>query len=240
MPEKLLDPAQAKGNVISKKVLSTSAQRDRTKEASGGSLSKNNSQTSKEKSKKEEDREDISHLGKSKGFLGAEFLTWLWYLIEQNSEQLIIPLNATSPVSVSLWIDDRVVISAVSGQHNTLRGGDPANSAEAAVALITGKSIREIKLGMNIHGVGEYRVTLNAVDLRPRGLVLPTPSDIDDDEKIHISIPMRIKQLELFLRVFDGIFLKFMDERILPKWEKSTIHGIKEWVSNRSNWTTIH
>jgi hypothetical protein len=240
MPSKQVESTSKKVLPIKKGALAISTQRYQPQPKNETHPAKSISRPSKAQDKTQIDSENISQLARSKGFLGAEFLTWLWYLIEQNSEQLITPLNAKSPVNLSLWIDDRVVISAASGQHNTLRGGDPANSAEAAVALITGKSIREIKLGMNVHGVGEYRVTLNAVDLRPRGLVLPTPTDIDDDEKIHVSIPMRIKQLELFLRVFDGIFLKFMDERLLPKWEKSTIHGIKEWVSNRSNWTTIH
>jgi len=183
---------------------------------------------------------ELQALGKSKFFLGYEFLTWLWYLIEKDSQLTLIPKHAKQPIQLTLWIDDRVVTSATSGQQNTMRGGDPAHSAEAAVALVTGKTIRELKIGMDVLGVGEYRTTLNAKDLRPRGLVLPTPSDEDDEAPQQVSIPMRLRQLDLFLNIFDSLFLMFMEQRTAVKWEKNTTYDIKEWIHNRSNWKTVH
>jgi len=183
---------------------------------------------------------ELQALGKSKFFLGYEFLTWLWYLVEKDSQLTLVPKHAKQAIQLNLWIDDRVVTSATSGQQNTMRGGDPANSAEAAVALVTGKTIRELKIGMDVLGVGEYRTTLNAKDLRPRGLVLPTPSDEDEDAPQLVSVPMRLRQLDLFLNIFDSLFLMFMEQRTAVKWEKNTTCDIKEWIHNRSNWKTVH
>jgi len=183
---------------------------------------------------------ELQALGTSKFFLGYEFLTWLWYLVEKDSQLTLVPKHAKQAIQLNLWIDDRVVTSATSGQQNTMRGGDPANSAEAAVALVTGKTIRELKIGMDVLGVGEYRTTLNAKDLRPRGLVLPTPSDEDEDAPQLVSVPMRLRQLDLFLNIFDSLFLMFMEQRTAVKWEKNTTCDIKEWIHNRSNWKTVH
>jgi hypothetical protein len=195
---------------------------------------------SKEVKAEEALQSELQALGRSKFFLGYEFLTWLWYLIEKDNQLSLIPKYSKEPVQLTLWIDDRVVTSSTSGQQNTMRGGDPAHSAEAAVALVTGKTIRELKIGMDVLGVGEYRATLNAKDLRPRGLVLPIPSDEDEEGPSSVSVPMRLRQLDLFLNLFDSLFLMFMEQRTAVKWEKNTTYDIKEWIQNRSNWKTVH
>lgn len=183
---------------------------------------------------------DLHALTRSKRFLGSEFLTWLWYKIEENDELTLFPRGSSAAVRMNLWIDDRIVTSASSGQLNLLRGGDPVNSAEAAVALLSGKTVRELKVGFNIHGVGEYRATLNASDLRPKGLVLPSFEQEDDEESAPAMIPLRVRQVEFFLRILDGIFALFIDDRTSPDWDNAMTRAINEWITSRSNWKTLH
>jgi len=186
------------------------------------------------------ERMDLQTLTRSKRFLGSEFLIWLWFRIEENDEMTVFPRGSSAPVRLNLWVDDRVVTSASSGQINLLRGGDPANSAEAAVALLSGKSVRELKLGFNIHGVGEYRATLDATNLRPKGLVLPSFEQDEENEIMPALIPLRVRQVDFFLRILDGIFSVFIDDRVSPDWEKTINNGINEWITKRSNWKTLH
>ena len=47
-------------------------------------------------------------LGRSKSFLGREFLTWLWYLAETMQERLRLEVSGRT-LEIDLWVDDRLV-----------------------------------------------------------------------------------------------------------------------------------
>ena len=188
---------------------------------------------------------DISHaeklgqISRTKSFLGREFLTWLWYFIDSNSESAIkvTHSNNSTPLHVTLWVDDKIVLdsNSGSGHQHVMRGGDPSQSPEASVALATGKTVRELKLGMNIHGVGDFSTNLNASDQNPRSIQLPGDDNLGDTEDVSfLPAHQRIKQTTLLLNVIDYLFGKFIEERISDKWLDDSQSDIKEWIVSRS------
>src|SRR5262249_10437759 len=104
--------------------------------------------------------EHLTNLSKAKGFLGREFLTWLWYMAETYEDHLTTSGPSGEEIAFDIWVDDRLVLEATGGSasshENVMKGGDPSQSYEAAAALGTGKTVKELKLGINAKGYGEF------------------------------------------------------------------------------------
>src|SRR5262245_9766039 len=108
---------------------------------------------------------DIAHLEvlatipKTKAFLGREFLTWLWWHVETTeTEHTVADPSSGKRLAFDAWIDDRLVLEAGHGlsHEDVLKGGDPSRSDEASAGIASGKTVKELKLGLHIHGVGDY------------------------------------------------------------------------------------
>lgn len=182
--------------------------------------------------------EELTTTVRAKAFLGREFLMWLWFETEKSEgEWSVSSLNIDHDYSLRIWIDDRVVLESMSSQSHshTIKGGDPAHSAEAHVALKHGKTVREMKLGLEIDGAGPYLVTLSsdgisASGLTPRSLNLPKNQD---EEDVTQPLATRLQQIQTFTDVFDAIFRKFLDQRLASTWESKTLPDIRTWIKNQ-------
>ncbi len=183
--------------------------------------------------------EQFSHLAKAKAFLGREFLTWLWYTAETTPERIVLKVpGGPKQLEVNLWVDDRLVLEGTASMthSNVMKGGDPSHSREAAASLATGKTVREMKLGVSVKGGGEFSAILSCDDLNPRGLKLPVPERADgDSEKAAPVMPLgeRLRATESFLTVLDGLFLLFLEQRVDPTWESSALLAMREWIKKR-------
>ncbi|MFW7377984.1 MAG: hypothetical protein ACOH5I_04175 [Oligoflexus sp.] len=178
----------------------------------------------------------LRSMSQAKSFLGREFLTWLWYLSETTQE----PLSVTGPTSnqdymVDIWVDDRVTLEAPTGKshYHTIKGGDPSQSAEAATALMTGKTPKDLKLGMNIHELGEFIFTLSGDNITPKSIHLPEAGESLQESEHYSPIGFRLTALEALCEVIDGLFSLFMDERIDQNRYQEFRQQIKEWIKAR-------
>ncbi len=181
--------------------------------------------------------ETLNAMVRAKGFLGREFLTWLWYLAESQKEPHVAPAKDGPDVEFDLWIGDRVVLEASTGLalEHVIKGGDPSQSQEAYTALTNGKSVRELKLGLTITGYGDYTATLHCDDLNPRSLKLPQPDDDTAPEGAARDLPivLRLKQTDAFLAALDGLFAKFLHSRTADGWEDGELKDIRGWIKRR-------
>lgn len=182
-----------------------------------------------------ENAETLVNLTRAKGFLGFEFMSWLWYQCESDAESLTIQLPlADEEAKVALWVDDRIVLSSAVDNHTyTLKGGDPSKSLEATAALKTGKSVKEMKIGLRSEEYGEFLCTLGAEDLQPRGLKVPE-LEIDEETITESIIEHKIMMSEYFADCLDGLFLKFLSERIEEDWESSGLKEMQGWMTSRT------
>lgn len=174
----------------------------------------------------------LSALSQAKAFLGREFLTWLWCRSEEKDR----PFKLASGETFQVWIDDKVVLESPSAHAhvNTLRGGSPSQSLEASAALLTGKSVREVKIGMNIEGIGEFFASLQCTDLSPRSLRLPGIPGYTEDEDAEAShVALRLQLTRLFLDGMDKLFTEFMEQRVQKAWEEQGLHDIRKWIKTR-------
>ncbi len=191
--------------------------------------------------------EQLTTLSKAKGFLGREFLTWLRYVAETYKETITLDVPGREDgLDVDLWVDDRIVLEGTSGQshQNVMKGGDPSQSREAEAALSTGKTVREMKLGMNVKGAGEFTAILNCDDLNPRSLKLPQ-RDKEDGAAPSEDLPvvLRLRHLETYLTALDALFTRFLALRVEDEWEKGGLADMRAWIKKRqskADSATIH
>jgi len=184
--------------------------------------------------------ESLTTAAKAKTFLGREFLGWLWYSAEKNADGFDLLIGDES-LKVSLWVEDRLVLegSIPMTHSSTLKGGDPAHSREAAEALGSGKTVKELRVGMEIDGVGPYSVTLscdgiNQNGLSPKSLALPVDTDEGgESEDIDRPLEQRLFHIERFNHVLDGLFKVFIEQRASLRWETDGLKVLKNWVKEK-------
>lgn len=181
--------------------------------------------------------EQLNTLTKAKAFLGREFLTWLWYTAESGKERVKVTApGSRASFELDLWVDDRIVLdgaSADSHQH-VMKGGDPSHSREAAASLSGGKTVRELKLGLNVKNIGEFSAILHCDELNPRSLKLPAPGS-GEGQASAADVPLvhRLRAMETFLAALDGLFARFLSVRVGDNWERDGLSEMREWVKAR-------
>jgi hypothetical protein len=191
----------------------------------------------------QQDLTELRNLIAAKGFLGREFLTWLWFTSETGVQPIALSgIRPKDKLQCEIWIEDRIKLQSMSAVHheNSLKGGDPSQSPEAAVALSEGKLPKELKIGIHIENYGDFITTINAKDLDPRSLHLPKLEDTENGPSTEDGlVNLRLQQLDAFFRAFDGLFLRFLQERTDPSWEQNGHREMKLWIKTRKGTTKV-
>jgi len=92
------------------------------------------------------------------GFLGYEFLTWLWFFIEQPHELLCLPQDRKAEIHLG----ERMILSLPQGGKERIVCTTQANALhEARTALRQGKQVEQIQLFLRA-GDNEYLFTLDS------------------------------------------------------------------------------
>jgi hypothetical protein len=178
----------------------------------------------------------LTELNQSKGFLGQEYLTWLWYLIEDASGSINLNLVNGTKKKLEIWVDDKINLEASSARvhRQSLRGGTPSTSLEATAALLSGKTVTELKLGLIIDDQ-EYSCSLNHKDLNPRSVVLPKMTSTDEGPADEFAwAEAQLDRLTALLDILDGLFHEFINSRITSTWTDLELTRIRSWIQQRS------
>ena len=179
-------------------------------------------------------RTKLSNLCNIKAFIGREFLTWLWYLVENSADALKVHCAVEKRTyTLDLWIEDYLIFESPSSMAHTqtLRGGTPSQSIEATAALKTGKSLKQMKIGMSIEGLGEFSACLTDNNLFPRGLKFTRVHDEGEQNADNLSV--RLEMIETFLKVLDLLYSDFIAIRTQKNWENHEARKIRFWIGKR-------
>ena len=164
------------------------------------------------------------------GFLGNEFLTWLWFLIENDHSTL----NAATPDLVSLEIGNRIVFENRLNDNcletSTIKGDD-AGLEEGMLALKKGSVVTELNL-LFMAGDQEWRFNIKGESMNISGLKSPETAAVEKKEDIEGAVLEKAFLYQKVTDLIDNLFKQFVKTRISYEWQNQVVPKIKNWISS--------
>lgn len=181
-----------------------------------------------------------------KAFLGPEFLTWLYFFLEEESFEVEVD---GEPVRFA--IGKRAVLKTfdASGARVAISGPDLDDSGELLHAVRRGALIEGLSLQMAL-GERVYEFTLTGAD---GGISLKVPDLFSKDEPPDESgdpddaapkprarradaadvLDLRMMVLDDLERVLDDLFRRFVTRRLARAWHSEDLKTIRSTVATR-------
>lgn len=157
----------------------------------------------------------------SHNYLGNEFLLWLWFVLEVESDTLV--LADQSEVTVMLTRTLMLDCPRAQSGNETIRSEAPTKLPEARRAIQAGKLPRQAGLTLVRHDQ-QYELTLQAELLAVNGAKLPT---IDENDN-RLRLEERIGQLRHFIETLDLLYDTFLKQRLSAEWSRAQ-EQIQRW-----------
>lgn len=160
-------------------------------------------------------------------FLGHEFLTWLWFLIEKDRAFL----GRITKNKVSLHIGNRIVLE--NHIHDAMESititGDEAGLEEGLLALQKGAVVTEMNLVLTFDE-NKWRFTLKGETLSFSGLKTPDVGAVETGEDVEGAVLEKNYLYAQAIRFTEKLFKRFIKLRVSEAWNKTTVPNIKNWI----------
>jgi hypothetical protein len=158
----------------------------------------------------------------SRDFLGNEFLLWLWYQLDADSDTLALPDGS----EVSVMLARSLVLECPRGQtgRQSITSEGPARLPEARRAIEAGKLPRKAGLTLVRHD-RQYELTLQAETLAIGGARLPPPEEGEERARRE----ERVTLLRHLLETLDLLYDAFGRVRLGEGWPKE-LARMQKWL----------
>lgn len=168
---------------------------------------------------------DLIDLIQTRSFLGAEFLLWLWFKCECFDNLLHLPEHG----NIEVWFDDGLTLEAflAETERHDLKGGAPAHSPEAKMALRQGKRPSKAKLGVLKEG-REWSFSIKSVSMDMSGIKIPALLSREEEEQFY----ERMYLLEELEDVILGLYNEFLTIRLSLQWDALMVPRFKSWIAS--------
>lgn len=155
-------------------------------------------------------------------FLGNEFLLWLWYFLDAESDTIALTDNS----EVTAMLARTLVLECPRGQtgKETISSDGPGSLPEARRAIQAGKLPRKAGLTLVRHD-SQYELTLQAENLAITGARLP-PAEGEEDRA---RLEERVTQIRHLLETMDLLYNAFGERRCGSGWHKESAK-IQKWL----------
>jgi hypothetical protein len=164
-------------------------------------------------------------------FLGNEFLTWLWYMIENETDEMVI-LGAES---ASLVIGNRLVLEnhVQEGVETVTIKGDAAGLEEGLLSLKKGAMVTQINL-IYSDGLHQWSFGVKGENLDLGNLKAPETGKVESKEDIEGALIEKMALYDKAFKVVDGLFAMFVTDRLSSVWMERWVPKIRGWIQGRS------
>ncbi len=164
-------------------------------------------------------------------FLGNDYLTWIWFLIENNHN---ISSIINSKDIITLEVGNSIVLENKLGDKSkekiTIKG-DQAGLEEGTTALKKGAFVTQINLICKINE-DEYKFTIKGESFNITGLKTPkTEISKNEDEIEGLVLEKAFLGFNIF-KVIDTLFLKYIEQRTSDEWNHKGLQDIKNWIES--------
>ena len=162
-------------------------------------------------------------------FIGNEFLTWLWFMMETDPD-CFQDLTASL-----LIIGNRIQLENTRENRTesiTIKGDD-AGLEEGKLALQKGAQVTEMNLSVRLDEF-LYKFTLKGESLSLSNLKLPDAQKeaqiSETDEDFEATVLDRMFFFEKIISFIDAVYERFIRLRISDKWKDKVLGDMKRWI----------
>jgi hypothetical protein len=160
-------------------------------------------------------------------FLGYEYLTWLWFVIEKDQHKI----EELDQELVSLEIGNRVVLENKTRDavESVTIKGDDAGLEEGFLALRKGAVVTELNL---LYGVGDqqWRLTIKGESLHLAGLKCPQTGPVESQEDIEGAVLEKAYLCDRAIQITDKLFKQFITLRVSDDWNTKVVPHMRQWI----------
>lgn len=161
-------------------------------------------------------------------FLGNEFLTWLWFCIENDPDTI----HHCDDQLVDLAVGNRMVLEnrLANGKENITIKGDAAGFEEALLALGKGALITDLHLVYKSSTL-TWMFAIKGESLSFSGVKLPETGPIESGEDMEGTVLDKIYLYEKPFDLIDKLYRNFIKVRLSEKWNIEVIPSMKKWLA---------
>jgi hypothetical protein len=162
-------------------------------------------------------------------FVGNEFLTWLWFMIETDQNRL----RQYDPDLVSLNVGSRLVLENTrnNAKETVTIKGDDANLEEGRLALKKGAVVTEMNLSYKA-AAQHWQFSIKGESLNISNLKLPETGPLETPEDLEGVIIEKAYLLEKVIRLVNNLFARFIKLRVSNEWRNQTVSRIRKWAAS--------
>lgn len=155
-------------------------------------------------------------------FLGNEFLLWLWYMVDAETDTIALSDNS----EVAVMLARTLTLECPRGQsgRESIQSDGPTQLPEARRAIKAGKLPRKVGMTLVRHD-SQYDLTLQAETLAVSSAKLPAPEAIEDRARLE----ERVSQLRQLIETLDLLYDAFGRRRFAADWPKE-LAKIQKWL----------
>jgi len=160
-------------------------------------------------------------------FLGDEFLTWLWFVIEQDRSLL----EKLDPELTSFEIGNRIVLKKrrkKAVERITIKGED-ADLDEAKLALKKGALVAEFNL-IYRSAQQKWQFTLKGESLNLSSLKTPQTAPPEGPDDLEAMVLEKIFLYDKILQFLEKSYKHFIKLRISNNWQGRETALIRKWI----------
>ena len=160
-------------------------------------------------------------------FLGHEFLTWLWYIIENTPKKITDADNN----KVVLRIGNRLVLENKTDDNleSIIIKGDAPGLEEGLLSLKKGAVVTEIDLLFQ-EGDYQWRFNIKGESLNVSGFKTPATGSVAQKDDVEGAVLEKIFLLEKPILLIENLYEKFIKIKLSPTWKDETVQQIKKWI----------
>jgi hypothetical protein len=160
-------------------------------------------------------------------FLGHEFLTWLWFLMEKERSFL----QNVVPELTSLEVGNRIVLENRfnEGVEVITIMGDDAGFEEGMLSLRKGAVVTEIHLSF-ISGDHQWQFTLKGESLNISNLKVPKTGEIESGQDLEGAVLEKAYLFEKVIELVNNLYKSFIKLRLSSEWKERTVPEIRKWM----------
>jgi hypothetical protein len=162
-------------------------------------------------------------------FLGDEFLTWLWFVIEQDPAIF----KGIDPDLTSFEIGNRIVLEKRKKEfveRITIKG-ENANFEEGMLALNKGALVAELNLVCRTVEQ-KWQFTLKGESLNLSGFKTPKFAPLESPDDIEGAILEKVFLHDKILQFLEKLYKTFIKLRTSNNWQNRVVPLIKKWMNS--------